>query len=179
MQWEGCPESVKTPKEEADDYRDGLMSRAHWVNYIMRGSQRLAGKTGLSIPIDMVLAFHSDAGTRTTDEVIGTLGIYYTKENKGKFEGGASRFLARDLTDMVMTEVCKDMRAKFEPAWNRRGLWDRSYHEARVPSAPTMLLEILSHQNFADMRYGNDPRFKFTVSRAVYKGIAKCVCFQY
>ena len=35
-----------------------------------------------------------------------------------------------------------------------------------------MLLELLSHQNFADMRYGSDPRFKFLVSRAIYKGIS-------
>jgi len=36
---------------------------------------------------------------------------------------------------------------------------------------PAMLLELLSHENFADMRYGLDPRFRFTVSRAIYKGI--------
>ncbi len=42
-----------------------------------------------------------------------------------------------------------------------------------------MLLELLSHQNFADMRYGSDPRFKFLVSRAVYKGILRYVASQY
>jgi hypothetical protein len=36
-----------------------------------------------------------------------------------------------------------------------------------------MLLELLSHQNFADMKYGLDPNFRFTVSRAVYKGMLK------
>jgi hypothetical protein len=36
-----------------------------------------------------------------------------------------------------------------------------------------MLLELLSHQNLADMRYGLDPRFKFTVARAIYKGILR------
>ncbi len=30
-----------------------------------------------------------------------------------------------------------------------------------------------SHQNFADMRYGLDPNFRFTISRAIYKGILK------
>ena len=58
-------------------------------------------------------------------------------------------------------------------------MWNRSYYEARVPAAPTMLLELLSHQNFADMRYGSDPRFKFLVSRAIYKAILRHVSFQY
>ncbi len=48
-------------------------------------------------------------------------------------------------------------------------MWDKAYFEAHVPEVPAMLLELLSHQNFADMRYGLDPRFRFTVSRAIYK----------
>ena len=58
-------------------------------------------------------------------------------------------------------------------------MWNRAYYEARVPGVPTMLLELLSHQNFADMRLGHDPRFKFLVSRAVYKGILRYVSSQY
>ena len=50
---------------------------------------------------------------------------------------------------------------------------DRSYAEARTPEVPAMLLELLSHQNFADMKYGLDPSFRFTVSRAIYKGMLK------
>ena len=42
-----------------------------------------------------------------------------------------------------------------------------------------MLLELLSHQNFADMRYGHDPKFKFIVSRAIYKGILRYLSSQY
>ena len=36
-----------------------------------------------------------------------------------------------------------------------------------------MILELLSHQNFADLKLGHDPRFKFTVGRSVYKSILK------
>ena len=117
------------------------MSRAHWVNNLMGGSERLPKEEGKSIPIDMALAFHSDAGVRLNDDIIGTLGIYYTKENKGRFEGGADRYLSRDLTDVVMTQMVDDIRATVEPNWSRRGMWNRSYYEARVPSVPTMLLE--------------------------------------
>ncbi|MCQ4775665.1 fibronectin type III domain-containing protein, partial [Lacrimispora saccharolytica] len=30
-----------------------------------------------------------------------------------------------------------------------------------------------------DMRYGLDPRFRFTVSRAIYKGMLQFICSQY
>ena len=40
-----------------------------------------------------------------------------------------------------------------------------------------MLLELLSHQNLADMKYNLDPRFRFSVSRSVYKGILKYLAY--
>ena len=179
LQWAGFDEKVYSPKENRDDYKDDYMSRAHWVNALTGGSERMPDSTGLRIPVDMALAFHSDAGVRLNDETIGTLGIFYTRENKGRFEGGADRYRSRDLTDIVMTQIVSDIRRTCEPEWNRRGLWNRAYYEARVPGAPTMLLELLSHQNFADMRYGSDPRFKFLVSRAIYKGILQYISSQY
>jgi len=36
-----------------------------------------------------------------------------------------------------------------------------------------VILEMLSHQNFADMRLGYDPQFKFDLSRSVYKTVVK------
>ena len=179
LQWAGFPEAVYTPKNNTDDYKDDYMSRAHWVNALMGGSERLPDSAGLRIPVDMALAFHSDAGVRDGDGIVGTLGICYTRENGGKFVGGADRYRSRDLTDLVQTQVVEDIRRTFEPDWQRRGLWNRAYYEARVPGVPTMLLELLSHQNFADMRLGSDPRFKFLVSRAVYKGILRYISSQY
>ena len=179
LQWAGFPEGVYTPKRNTDDYKDDYMSRAHWVNALMGGSERLPDSAGLRIPVDMALAFHSDAGVRDGDGIVGTLGIYYTRENRGKFAGGADRYRSRDLTDLVQAQVVEDIRRTFEPGWQRRGLWNRAYYEARVPGVPTMLLELLSHQNFADMRLGSDPRFKFLVSRAVYKGILQYIRSQY
>lgn len=179
LQWAGFDEEVYAPKQGKDDYKEDYMARAHWVNALMGGSERLPDAPGLSIPVDLALAFHSDSGVRDGEETIGTLGIFYTQENKGYFEGGASRYRSRDLTDVVMTQIVGDIRATCEPEWRRRGLWNRSYYEARVPAAPTMLLELLSHQNFADMRYGHDPRFKFLVARAVYKGILRHIATQY
>ena len=179
LQWSGFSTEVYAPKQGKDDYRDDYMSRAHWVNALMGGSERLSKEEGKRIPIDLAFAFHSDAGVRLNDDIIGTLGIYYTKENDGEFEGEVSRLRSRDLTDLVMTQIVDDVRSKYEPAWTRRGMWDRAYYEARIPACPTMLLELLSHQNFADMRYGHDPSFRFDVSRAIYKGMLRYLSSQY
>lgn len=179
LQWAGFDEEVYAPRGGGDDYKEDYMCRAHWVNALMGGSERLPETAGMGIPIDLALAFHSDSGVRDNDETIGTLGIFFTGDNKGLFEGGSSRYRSRDLTDLVMSEIVKEIRSQWEPTWRRRGLWNRSYYEARVPAAPTMLLELLSHQNFADMRYGHDPRFKFAVARAIYKGILKHIAAQY
>lgn len=180
LQWSGFSTDIYAPKEHLDDYKEDYMSRAHWVNALMGGSERLEDKEGKSIPVDLAFAFHSDAGVRLNDDVIGTLGIYSTKENKGKFDNkNLSRLRSRDLTDLVMSQIVADIRHKYEPNWTRRGMWDRAYYEARIPSCPTMLLELLSHQNFADMRYGLDPSFRFDVSRAIYKGILRYISSQY
>ena len=179
LQWSGFSREVYAPKSGKDDYRDDYMSRPHWVNELMGGSERLEDEQGRNIPLDLALAFHSDAGVRLNDDIIGTLGIYCTKDNDGEFTDEISRLRSRDLTDLVMSEIVATLRSSYEPNWTRRGMWDRSYYEARVPSCPTMLLELLSHQNFADMRYGLDPSFRFAVSRAIYVGVLRYLSSQY
>lgn len=170
LQWAGMPDSVYTPSAGVNDYNDDYRSRGLWVNYLAGGSSVLPKNKGLNIPVDLAFAFHSDAGTTTNDSIIGTLGIFYSN-SFDKYANGLSRISSRKLTDYVMTNIVNDVRAQFEPNWTRRGMWDKSYFEARVPEVPTMLLELLSHQNFADMKYGLNPEFRFTVSRAIYKGM--------
>lgn len=179
LQWGGAPDSVYNKSESKNDYTDDYQSRGFWVNYMAGGSSVLPEAKGLKIPIDLAFAFHSDAGTTMNDSIIGTLGIYMTHHNDEKFENGSSRWASRDLTELIMDEITNDIRADFEPDWTRRHLWNRSYSEARVPNVPTMLLELLSHQNFADMRYGLDPTFRFIVSRSIYKGMLKFIASQY
>lgn len=173
LQWAGAPDSVFTPTEYVNDYNDDYRSRGLWVNWLTGGSSMLPAQEGLHIPVDLSFAFHSDAGTTMNDSIIGTLGIYSTA---GDILGnGSDRSASRDFTDLVMTNIVDDVRATFEPNWTRRGMWDKSYFEARVPAVPAMLLELLSHQNFADMSYGLDPAFRFVVSRAIYKGMLKFI----
>ncbi len=173
MQWAGAPDSVYTPSNNVNDYTDDYKGRGLWVNWLAGGSSMLPKSEGLNIPIDLSFAFHTDAGTFKTDTIVGTLGIYSTMH--GNFENGVSRDVARDYTDLVLTNICEDIRATFEPNWTRRAMWDKTYFEARTPKVPAMLLELLSHQNFFDMKYGLDPAFRFVVSRAIYKGMLKFI----
>ncbi len=174
LQWAGYADSVYSYTNNMNDYNDDYVSRGRWVNTISGGSSKNPDYKGLKIPIDMAFAFHSDAGTFLTDSIVGTLGIYTRFSNDSdKYPTGESRMYGRELTDIIQTEIVNDVKSLYEPKWSRRGLWDRSYAEARTPNVPTMLLELLSHQNFADMKYGLDPNFRFTVSRSIYKGIVK------
>ena len=179
LQWAGAPDSVYSESHGVNDYTDDYKCRGLWVNWLAGGSEALPHREGLHIPFDVSMAFHSDAGTTLNDTIIGTLLIYETvTEGRDTYANGASRYLAADLADLIQSQIVDDIRALHAPEWHRRGKWNSSYYEARVPEVPAILLELLSHQNFADMRYGLDPRFRFSVSRAVYKGILKFICSQ-
>lgn len=173
LQWAGMPDSVYSPTKGENDYTDDYRCRGYWVNHLVGGTPANPEVDGLNIPIDVSFAFHSDAGTLLGDTIIGTLGIYNTTWTEGMLPSGMSREASRDLTDLVQSQIVSDVMAKHSPEWRRRGMWNQAYSEATIPVVPSMLLELLSHQNFSDMRYGLDPHFRFTVSRAVYKGILK------
>ena len=172
MQWYGIDTHLFDDWE--DDYTRDYAGRGKWVTHLSGGSRVNPEMGGRRVPFDLSFAFHSDAGVTQNDSIIGTLGIYTLKsDNKDELPNGESRLNGRLLTDFVQTQVVEDIRKRFEPKWSRRQTWDRSYSESRTTSVPAMLLELLSHQNFADMKYGLDPTFRFTVSRSVYKGILK------
>lgn len=179
MQWAGVPDSVYSESKGMNDYTDDYKGRGLWVNWLAGGSEAYPEGKGLNIPIDMAFAFHTDAGTTKNNDIIGTLGIYDTKMYDGLLGNGAPRILSKELTETIHSSIVGDIRRLYEPQWKSRGNRDASYFEAKTPRVPTMLLELLSHQNFADMRYGLDPRFRFHVSRAIYKGMLKFICQQH
>lgn len=182
LQYAGFPDTlVYSLNEGKNDYNDDYMSRGEWVNYLVgspAGPTKNRNAEGLGIPVDLAFAFHTDAGITPGDSVIGTLGIYSTWADEGVFPDGSSRMTSRDLTDLIQTQIVEDIRTLYRPDWTRRALWDRQYSEAWRPNVPVMLLELLSHQNLADMRYGLDPRFRFNVSRAIYKGMLRFQAFR-
>lgn len=183
LQYAGFPDTlVFSLNDEKDDYVDDYQSRGEWVNYLNGrpcGPNKDRNQPGLGIPIDLSLAFHTDAGIAYKD-IIGTLSIYSIEDFDSAlvFPNRISRYVNRDLADIVQTQIVDDIRAKWEPNWKRRQLFNRQYSEAFRPNVPAMLLELLSHQNFNDMQYALDPRFRFDVSRAIYKGILKFIATQ-
>ena len=155
------------------EYTKDYAGRGAWVQHI-------------GVPFDLSLAFHSDAGVTTDDSTVGTLAIYTYRDkkdnrDKGKttYKNGEDRMNGRIFSGMVQDEIVAAVRDGYDSQWNRRQLWNRNYSETRTPGVPAMILEILSHQNLADMKYGLDPSFRFTVSRAVYKGILKYLSSRY
>ena len=180
LQWAGADRSIWSPKDADTDYQEDFMCRGDWVDWISGGSYMNPKRPGKGIPVDLSLGFHTDAGVHPADTVIGTLAIYtYKSENKTKLPGGETRLTSREYADIVQSQIVKDIRELYCEDWSRRQVWDRGYRESRTPSCPAMLLELLSHQNFEDMKYGLDPSYRFTVSRAIYKGMLKYLSNRY
>ncbi|MBP6067108.1 MAG: xanthan lyase [Bacteroides sp.] len=178
-QWSGMPYEAYGGRKGENDYIDDINTRANSINYLSGGSVYNPNQPGLGVPLEMAMALHSDAGSSKTDEIIGSLGIYTTDTNNGQLAVGVDRYASRDLVDITLTELQRDIRSRFKVPWTRRSLWDRNYSETRLPAIPSSIVELLSHQNFADMQCGHDPNFKFTVGRSLYKSILKFVATQH
>ena len=172
-QWSGMPYEIYAGRKGENDYPDDINTRSNMLNFLSGGSVYNPQQKGLGVPFDVCLALHSDAGFSHHDDLIGSLGIYTTNFNNQKLNAGISRYASRDLTDMVLTGLKRDIEATFNTNWIRRAMWNRNYSETRLPAVPSMILEILSHQNFADMKLGHDPLFKFTAARSIYKSLLK------
>ncbi len=179
LQFAGMPDTlVYTLSGGGDDYRDDYQSRAEYLNYLKGapfGPNKKRDEKGLGIPVDLSLAFHTDAGIADNDTTIGTLSIYSIQDQRRSavFPDSVSRLANRDLADIVQTQVVDDIRARYDPAWQRRQLRNADYSEAVRPNMPSLLLELLSHQNYLDMKFVLDPRFRFDVARAIYKGMLR------
>ena len=148
---------------DGNEYKDDMKCRGMWIN---------AQKT----PIDLCVAFHTDGNDSGNDStVIGTLVIYTEHDDDGhkQLRDGRNREKTnRNLGDWIQTQITEDLR-HIDPRWTRRQLREANYCETRIPVVPSIILELLSHKNMADMRYGLDPDFRFAASRAIYKGILR------
>jgi len=185
LQYAGMPDTlIYNLNADESDYKDDYQCRGEWVNYLRGapfGPNRDRQAPGLKIPIDLSFGFHTDAGFTRNDTVIGTLSIYSTEgaEELNVFPDSMSRMTNRDLADILQTQIVDDIRAKYDPAWSRRMLWDHGYSEAYRPNVPSVLLELLSHHNFLDMKFANDPRFRFDASRSIYKAFVRYISTQW
>lgn len=177
VQWHGFPYRVHSEAFGTNEYNNDINARSAAINYLAgRSIYNPNSKEGLGVPLDVTVAFHTDAGVKTNDDYVGSLSIYMTDFNDGKTGAGLDRYVSRDLSSMFLTNLTTDLK-KYN--WQVRQLWNRNYGEARVPMTPACILEMLSHQNFADMRLAYNPHFKFDFSRSVYKTIVKFLATEY
>ena len=148
---------------EGNEYKDDMKCRPTWVN-------------NLQTPVDLCIALHTDGFDSGDDStIVGTLVIYTAKDDDGHTvlrDGRDREIVNRNLADWIQTSVTNDLQT-IAPEWTRRQLKESNYCESRVPVVPSIILELLSHKNMADMKYGLDPKFRFTAARAVYKGILR------
>lgn len=172
-QWAGAPDSVYRSKNGTDDYKEDIYSRPFMANWLSGGSCFAPTFKGLNVPIELSLAVHSDAGVADDySSVIGTLSISTTFPNDGVFYSGLSRQKSKKFASCLLEGVNKDIKSQYGK-WTKREVYDKNYAETRCPQMTSAILETLSHQNFPDMIYGQDPNFRFTLARSIYKSILR------
>lgn len=169
-QWAGMSDSICNYFQCEDDYKSDILSRPMTTNWLSGGSTYVPNMPGVGVPFDLALAFHTDAGVSKTDDYVGSLSVCTTNFMEGLTDAGVDRYTSRDLASMFLANLYTDLSAYH---WQVRKLWNRNYGETRVPRMPAAIVEMLSHQNFTDMKRGYDPKFKFDFCRSLYKTIVK------
>lgn len=178
-QWAGMPYSVYSTKGGLDDYSDDINVRPLATNWLAGSSIYMPMSQGKGVPLELSLAVHSDAGyTYNGKDLFGSLAICTTKFNEGLLNAGIPRTVSKAFAQTLLDGLQADLKAKYG-RWVIRYLWDRNYSETRNPDVPSAIIETLSHQNFPDMVYAQDPNFKFTMARSLYKSILKFIATQH
>ena len=182
-QWAGMPYDVYSSKQGINDYADDINTRSLMTNFLGGGSCYMPTKEGRKVPIELSLAIHSDAGYQTDGtSTYGPLAICTTDFNDGLLNAGLSRQASLHLATKLLENEKHDIQTKYGISWARTGrpeFYNRNYSETRLPEVPSAILETMSHQNFPDMRYGQDPNFRFTLARSIYKTILRFISDQH
>ena len=176
-QWAGIPFSIYSTRSGQNDYADDINTRSLTENLLAGSSCYVPNREGLNVPIELSLAVHSDAGyNRDGQSVYGALSIHTSeKDGSNVFNCELPRAMSRELAQNLLDNADKDIRARFGIGWPKREVRDRNYSETRLPEVPSAIFETMSHQSFPDMRYGQDPNFRFTLARSIYKTILRYV----
>lgn len=176
-QWAGMPYNIYSTRNGQNDYADDINARSLTENYLAGGSCYVPGSQGCGVPIELSLAIHSDAGYHNDGtSVYGALAIHTTdKDGKSVFNNGLPRSMSRQLAATLLHNANNDISARFGISWPEREVRDRNYSETRLPEVPSAIFETMSHQSFPDMKYGQDPEFKFTLARSIYKTVLRYI----
>lgn len=176
VQWSGAPREVVSIFQGNNDYNDDINSRSLMANWLAGGSCYVPFMEGKHVPLELSIAVHSDAGYSKGKDLTGTLGICMSNfKGDTNLNSGLSRSVSKSFAQGLVDQIKSDVEGNFGISWTTRGVWDKNYNECRRPEVPSAIVEVLSHQNFNDMKYGQDPNFKFTLARAIYKEITKYI----
>ena len=177
-QWAGMPDTIYNHFRSDDDYSNDIWARPETANTLAGGSVYMPRRPGRGVPFELTMGFHSDAGFNRTNTLVGSLAICTsdTAYTQGRLNAGIDRFASYDLASLLLRNLSVDMK-KYQ--WRVRQLWNRNYGETRISELPSIILEMLSHQNFTDLTLGYDPQFKFDFCRSVYKTVVKYIAAQH
>lgn len=174
-QWAGMPYEIYSCKNGENDYGDDLNVRSLMTNLLCGGSVFAPDSIGRRVPIELSLAIHSDAGyTETGEGIYGSLSVCTTQHGDSCLAAGISRDASKELATELLENLTNDLQYNYGE-WTKRQVRDRNYSETRLPIVPSAILETLSHQNFGDMRYAQDPNFRFMMARSIYKTILRYI----
>ena len=177
--YNGAPDSVTSFYNNLEEYKEDIQVRPRMTDWLSGNSVFNPGYDGLGIPIELSIGIHTDAGKNFGDTINGTLGICTTQMKDSILGTGMTRDVSRDVTDQILSEMQRDITEATGRKWTLRGILDDDYCETREPLMPSTLIEMLSHQNFYDMKYAYDPNFRFVVARSIYKGILKYISYMH
>lgn len=177
--YNGAPDSVTSFYNNLEEYKEDIQVRPRMSDWLSGGSVFNPNYNGLGIPIELNVSIHTDAGKSFGDTIKGTLGICTTQMKDGRLGTGKTRDVSRDVTDQILSEIQRDITKATGREWTLRGILDDDYCETREPLMPSAIIEMLSHQNFYDLKYAYDPNFRFIAARSIYKGILKYVSYMH
>ena len=138
--YSGMSRNIYNNTEETNnDYRDDILTRSLYCNFLAGRSAYLPSDKGLGVPFEMSLAVHSDAGVRRDGGIYGTLGICTTtvSDTLRVLPSGLSRQASADLANLLLNTVSEDLSRTLPKGWTRREMWDRNYGESRTPNVPS------------------------------------------
>ncbi len=178
-QWAGAPDSVCYSKDGTDDYKEDINVRSLMTNWLAGGSVYAPNAQGLNVPIELTLAVHSDAGYQADgSSLVGSLAICTTTAGSPTLADGRGRDTSKEFASLLLDNIESDISSKYF-RWRKRFVKDANYSETRCPVMPSAIIETLSHQNFPDMQMGQDPNFRFTLARSIYKTILRFLSDQH
>lgn len=175
-QWYGFPYRVYSMYEGQKDYNDDINVRSFDTNHLIGGSVFCPDSIGMRVPLELQFSVHSDAGYTEDYSWVGSMTICSTENDSIlNYPGGISRQASKDLATQLLFGLTRDLNNEFRLNWTGREIRDRNYSESKRAYVPSVIYEVLSHQNYADIKLGHDPNAKFHIARSMYKSIAKYI----